>query len=64
MEIADDRALPGLLVDAHDVFCGGPGVHQVRRMRVYVPRAPTVDDQGQAVVGTAASFQPVMSAGE
>eukprot|EP00965_Chrysotila_dentata_P257939 6213051-Pleurochrysis_carterae.AAC.4 len=64
VELANGGALPRLLVDTHDVFTAWLGVDQIGRKRVYVPRASTVDDQGQTVVGVAAPFQPVVPAGE
>eukprot|EP00965_Chrysotila_dentata_P028601 950826-Pleurochrysis_carterae.AAC.2 len=64
MEFADCGAFSRLLVDAHDILVAWPGVDQIGLRWVYVPRAPTVDDQGQSVVQVAAPLQPVVSTGE
>eukprot|EP00965_Chrysotila_dentata_P083000 2738218-Pleurochrysis_carterae.AAC.2 len=64
VELADGGALPGFLVDPHDVLRRWPSVDQVRLGRMYMPGAPAVDDEGQPAVSAAGPFQPVVPAGE
>eukprot|EP00965_Chrysotila_dentata_P066032 2186382-Pleurochrysis_carterae.AAC.2 len=64
VEIPDDSASFGQLIDPHHVFPRRPGVREIGFGRMYVPGATAVDDESQPAVDAAFAFEPVVPPGE